>query len=353
MLIAAIWFVALTAFAAIIISGWMSRSLTLATRLQERLAARQSLLNAQNEFEYRLVSGFLSPRGLELPEKEERTSAIAPDAVFGFQFAASTHYIALDDRPYRMGSVVIRLQDDRGLITLNHPSPDTIGSLLSSYGVERGDRAVLIDRLLDYMGNSALQRLNGATAEDYKAAGRPPPRGAPLLTPWEALRVLSWDGYPALWREPGSLADLTTIGDAVQLNAQTAPAAVLATLPGMNADAAQRVVQYRQTHLVQSLDELSAVAGVGIGVDPMAMMFFPADAMDVTIAAGPQPVVQQFRLQLTPIAKEPFRVDYVVSRSVDPETQKLVANPKDLPEFPQIVPSPRPMVAANPGPAVR
>src|SRR6185503_4025367 len=106
---------------AVVIAGWMTRSLGLADRLQHRLAAHAALISAENELAFRVVSGFFSGRGLEVPTGAARERATVPDAAFGYRFAAATPYLSLDGRPYRLGSTIVHLQDSRGLLNLGRP----------------------------------------------------------------------------------------------------------------------------------------------------------------------------------------------------------------------------------------
>lgn len=334
-LLAAIWFIAVLALVAVAIAGWMERSLGLAQRLQERLAAHRATIDAENEIAFDMVTGYFSTRGLELPQGRELAAAMTPASPFGYNFAAETRYLALDDRPYKLGSVVVRLQDERGLYNLANPDPNLLGNLLRSYGVPYEDRGGLIDRLLDYMNKSPFSRLNGATSADYLSAGRPPPRGAPLLTPWEASRVLSWGGYPALWREPDALPDLTAIGDTVQLNPNTAPARVLRTLPGMDDEAVERVLKYRARYIIESDIDLDRAAGVNIPVDPFEyFFFFPSGNLRVTMLSADDPLVHSFELRWTAVGMAPYRVDYAVNVPADDDAANL-ARASGLPAFPE------------------
>lgn len=313
-LVAAIWFVALLALLGLVIESWMTGSIDLAARLQDRLKAHIAIQNAENEVAFRMLSGFFSVRGLELPQGVEGNAARAPDAALGgYQAAVGTPYIALDGRPYRLDSTIVRLQDDRGLYNLGHPDQTILGNLLGRYGVAYPDRGRLIDRLLDYMQKSDLHRLNGASAADYERAGKPVPRGEPLLTPWEPLRVLSWDAYPALWRGPTKLPNLTTTGNLVQINPNTAPEPILASLPGMDERAAERVVRYRQRFIMRNVGDLDLAAGVAVGVDPMSLMFFPSASLELTIEAAGDPLVKRLRLRLSPNGEAPYYIAYSVA----------------------------------------
>jgi hypothetical protein len=182
-LVATLWFVALLALVAVIIGGWVERSLGRASALQDRITARSEMIGAVNRVTFLMLTSYFSPRGLEVLTPEDLASTSLMDA-FGFSASNSNQFVGLDDRPYRLGDVVIKLQDDHGLYRLNFPDVDTLGRLLAEYGVSYGDSAVLNDRLLDYIDKSPLMRLNGANADSYLRAGRPPPRNNPLLTPW-------------------------------------------------------------------------------------------------------------------------------------------------------------------------
>ena len=217
MLVATLWFVALLALVAVIIGGWVERSLGRASALQDRLTARSEMIGAINRITFLMLTSYFSPRGLEIPTPEDLAGA-SPMDVFGFTPSDASQFIGLDNRPYRLGDVIIRLQDDHGLYKLNFPDVDTLGRLLAAYGVSYEDSAVLNDRLLDYIDKSPLMRLNGANADSYVRAGRPPPRNNPLLTPWEAYRVLGWDYYPNLWDSTTPLPAVATVRDIGGLN---------------------------------------------------------------------------------------------------------------------------------------
>lgn len=339
-LVAAIWFVAVLALVAVVISGWLNRSLGLAHRLQQRLTAHAALISTENEIAFDMVSGFFSVRGLELPTGAARDGALAPSSPFGYAFAADTADVVLDDRPYRLGSTVVRLQDDRGLFTLNHPDPLLLDPLLQRFGVSYEDQGALINRLLDYMSidaNGVLHRVNGATADDYRQAGELPPRSAPLLTPWEPLRVLSWADRAALWRGSEPLPELTTVGAFVQLNPNTAPEAILASLPGMNDAAAQRVIAYRQKFIMGDVADLDHAAQAAVAVDPMTLLFFPSPSIDLMVAPANDPLVYRLRISATPADPNPYRISYLVALPADDATARL-ADDATVPALPPAEP---------------
>jgi hypothetical protein len=332
-LIATIWFVALLALVAVVIAGWTARGLGHMTALAERTGARGEMIGALNEIAFAMLSGTYSPRGLELPSAQEMARASSSD-VFGFVPAAGTPFAALDDRPYRLGATVVRLQDERGLFNLDTPDPAALDRLLRIYGIAYDERGPLIDRLLDYMNRSELSHLNGAVAADYLQAGRPAPRGAPLLTPWEAWRVLGWDGYPQLWRDSaGALPQVATTGYTAAINPNTAPAPVLRSLPGIDERAAERIIRYRALYPLETPLDLTRAAGVPAPSDPTIVFFFPSGNLRVTLLSKQSPLAWQLLLRRTPNGKAPYRIDYAVAR---PRTaaDRALLDRADLPDLP-------------------
>lgn len=311
-LVAAIWFVALLALVAVAVAAWIEHSLGEATTLSERIAARAHMIGAANEVAFLMTTGYWSARGLELGNAGTITHQLMPDTL---AFAEATHsrFIALDNRPYRLGKVILRLQDNQGLLNLNYADRAFLGRVLSEYGVGEDERDTLIDRLRDYVGHSGLVHLNGADTTDYLQAGRPPPRHAPLLTPWEAYRVLGWNDYPRLWEARQPLPEIATVSRVVGLNPNTAPARVLRALPGMDKGTAQAVIRYRRRHLIFEESDLSAVSGVPFPIILGQFAFFPGDSLRVTLKAPKDPLAEVLSLTLTPGGPGPLRVDYAVA----------------------------------------
>ncbi len=295
-----------------------------------------------NRVAYLITTNYFSDRGLEVLRGQALADAGNMDHPFtSVTPAEGAPYVALDDRPYRLGDSVVRLQDERGLCNINFPDRGALGRLLGAYGVPYDDRDGLIDKLLDYIDrNPTLSRLNGATGRDYQEAGRPPPRNGPLLTPWEAYRVLGWDQYGSLWRGEAPLPEMIALnGNAIGLNPNTAPEAVLRSIPGLGDDQVAQVLQYRATYPINSADDLDRATGATLPYAPGQFLFFPASSLRLTLAAARDPEIHFVSLRLTPIGPTPYRIDYDVARPRSGADRDLVAR-KDMPAFPEFADSP-------------
>lgn len=122
-----------------------------------------------------------------------------------------THLIRTDGRPYQMdmkGPLVLRLQDQAGLINLNQLERDSFDRFLRLLGVNEGQYEVLYARFTDYRDMDQFRQPNGAEQPQY-AGARVPNR--PLIEPSEFLSILGVADQvdPRNWRrvEPGLVAD--------------------------------------------------------------------------------------------------------------------------------------------------
>ena len=340
-LVATIWFVALLALVAVIIVGWLERSLGGATALQDRIAAKSEMIGAVNRVAFIMVTSFYSPRGIEVGNADPLGDEAFPNTL-AFALSAGTPHIALDDRPYREDGTILRFQDDHGLLYLSDPDTYFLVGVLRQYGVSDNDRAVLLDRLLDYTDKSLLIRLNGANADTYIRAGQPPPRNSLLLTPWEAYRVLGWDEYGDLWKGKQPFPELVTVRAIAGINVNTAPAPVLRAIPGLDDNAVERLLNYRANRLILDPGDLDAAAGVALPFDPLRFAYGPADSLRLTLIAAHDPLVREIAIRLNPIGPMPYRIDYAIERPPTAADHALVAR-TDLPSLPMPadIPSPR------------
>jgi hypothetical protein len=330
-LVATLWFVALLALAAVVIEGWISTSLDRGASLGERVAARAALLSAKERIAFIMAGGSVSARGLELLPRDSASSpdVTAPSAATPLPEGP---FIALDDRPYRIGAVVIRLQDSAGLYDINNANRDTLDKFLKGFGVTSSDREKLSSTLFDYLGKSPDIRAGGILETDYSQAALPPPRHNPLLTPWELLRVLDWGEVKALWQDFPAIPELVTLGPIGGLNVNTAPAKVLTALSGMDESEAARLVLARAVRPITDLRDIQAVSGSFNG-ESRPLAFTPANIIRLKMTSPGEPLMLVMEIRLTPSGGAPYRVDYAFDIPQDATVRATVAAPP-LPALP-------------------
>lgn len=306
-----LWIVAGLALAAAVATQWVSAGLDRAAARQAEVRAERAMTNAEAALIFQFATQFLSNRGLEVYGDGGVTATRGGDPFN--DLPQSERYLALDGRHYTLGDVDIVIQDTRGLVNLNLANDDEVFRLLGLLGVAVEARGPLIAKLRDYIQPGELKRLNGAKSDDYRAAGREAPNFAPLVTPYEVLKVLDWDQHPSLARERGGIADLTTTSTSVGINFNTATPEVLSLIEGMNPQAVNALIDRRRRQPVVSIFDAQAASGVSVLDDPLRYIFFPADSFRVTFRLKDRPLERVMVFRLTPQqVNGPWRVDYAL-----------------------------------------
>lgn len=290
-LVATLWVIVLMTMAIGYFSERTSRALGLAQKNSENIQVLIEQQNARAELLYRLATTSISVYGLGPTEASS---------------------IALDNRPYRIGNLVMaRLQDNRGLVNLNYLSNERLYRLLGILGVAAEKRDALIDALLDYTDEDNLRRLNGAEAPEYRARGLPPPANDYLRTPFEARTILGWGTQRELW-ENLRLNELITTSPVAGLNPNTAPWQVLATLPNVTDDVARQMITQRQLRPLTHGD-IQQITGMSAGDMMFMISTIPGPSIRVIQTSPSRQWAMQYNVTLTPFDNgQPWHLDYTV-----------------------------------------
>jgi general secretion pathway protein K len=161
---------------------------------------------------------------------------------------------------FSFGGARIRMaiQDELGRIDLNHADEPVLIALFQSVGLGASAANRLADEILDWRDSTGLKRLNGATAQDYRAAGFDyTPRNGPFQSVDELQLVL--DMTPELFRQVQPA--ITVYSGRQFIDPQFAPPEALLAMPAMNADAATSFISARSNQ-----GGGSAYAGTRAGV---------------------------------------------------------------------------------------
>jgi general secretion pathway protein K len=133
-------------------------------------------------------------------------------------------------------SIRIRIHDELGKIDLNQTDGSTLVKLFQSTGIDPPAAEALVDKVLDWRDATPFKRVNGAKADEYRAAGYDYlPRNGPFQSVDELTLVMGMtrDLYKRV--EPA----LTVYSGRQFVDPQFATPEVLAALPSLaNAHAA-------------------------------------------------------------------------------------------------------------------
>ncbi|MDD2914411.1 MAG: type II secretion system protein GspK [Gallionella sp.] len=317
-LVLTLWIMVIVSIAAGYFSERVARSIELAQQSRQNTRAIIDMAGTKAEILYRLGTVSLTEYGA----------------------GRGNTAIALDNRPYYgFGKTIIRLQDTRGLLNLNLTEDSRMQRFLGLLEIPAEQRGPMIDTLRDFIDEDKLHRLNGAEDDEYRAQGLPPPPNRNLVTPWESKRIIGWRNAPELWKN-GRLVELTTTSFSVGINPNTAPADVLATLPGVTEEFAQAIIARRQlspiTQEGQIVEITSTPLNLGLGTGIIAI---PSDTIRITQSTQGVPWALQYIIKLTPNDKDaPWQTDYYSRVSLDrrdetkADIQELPARSSALPD---------------------
>jgi general secretion pathway protein K len=301
---------------------WVSSALDGAFAYRQQVEAERKLAEAETLTVYLYLTRPRSFRGIELLNATQ-LRPVRPDSP-----AAPTplgeNYLRLDNHFYRLGDVVLRLQDARGLINLNFGSADDLFALLGLFGVPVEDRAGLIAKLQDYIDPDSLSRLNGAETRQYEETGMDPPTNASLRTPWEVRRILDWGKVKGIAAEDTKWATLTSTEPVTGFNVNTAPRELLSLMPWMTQEAVDNVVNWRATQPITSNWQFGLLTGIRVPEGPGSFSSFPSQSVILTLTARDWPLERRIALRETPQSRDrPWAIDY------DVEVPRATRNDKD------------------------
>jgi general secretion pathway protein K len=168
----------------------------------------------------RAVLGLLEAR----PDRRWRTDGIAQS----FDFAGAHARISI--------------QDELGRIDINHAEDALLVSLFRSVGLDEHAAGSLVDKVLDWRDSSALKRINGAKAEDYRLAGyNYRPRNGPFQSLDELKLIIGMT--PQIFRrvEPA----ITVYSGHPFIDPNVAPREALLALTNMDAGKVASIIAAR------------------------------------------------------------------------------------------------------------
>lgn len=305
-------FLAVLTIAVTYFSERVAKGVEGAVQSQRQVSALVEMASTRAEFLYYFATGGFSPLGL----------GVAPETV-----------ISLDNRPYRgVGTDLIRLQDNRGLLNLNFPDLLLLQRLLLSRGVPAEKHPALFDALKDYSDIDDFRRLNGAEKEEYRAANLPPPPNEWLTTPLQLQSVYGWSELAELWRT-GNFMSLFSVARQSGFNPATAPRELLVALSGIeNKALIDEIISLRYTNPVLANAKAFALLAIQ-QADNDNLVTFPGNSIRITQSSPDIPWAIQTNITLTTFQDvAPWHIDYYAkvpseSKSSDENTIPRLPRP--------------------------
>lgn len=318
-LVSTLWILTIMTIAASFFAVWTQRAIEQATRLQADIQADIDQHSNLSTLLYIFATQRMTYAGVTTPHPE-RIREIGPKEYDplsgnGLSLAPRGDEIAFDDRIYHgLGETYFAIQDKAGLTGINNQDVVLYTErLLQQLGVPDGQRAPLLAKLQDYIDVDDLYRLNGAEAEQYEEQGKTPPSNRPLRTPAEVYKILDWDQQPPLW-DNYDLGQYSSVVSGGLPNFNTAPALVLQTVDGIDANSAQRLIQFRQTYPIDNIERISQALGFPISLDVFSTVFMASDDLRLTFWHKNSQRMRQVHIELTPFKEKqkPWKIHYAL-----------------------------------------
>jgi len=330
-LVVVLWLLVAMVVAAGAILLWSRERVADAASARAVVEDRIALIGTRDSLLYLAARVPMTMGGLPLaPIPPAELAARRLDDFGGFDKRPRGGELRLDDHPYRgLGEVVLRLQDEAGLVPIAMPVNAPLGAWLRAAGVPPRAHGRLVDALADYADPDGLRRLQGAEAREYERAGLTPPPDRPLLAVAELPRVLGFERLPAA-RLHALMASATTL-ESGALNLNSAPPALLAATVDRCDPRCRQAIAGRAAQPFLSAGDFEARSGARLPGDrDVDFRTAPSQTLRLTLA-GRSGRAWRLHVRWTPLAdrEAPWRIDAVdlVPRPVADEPPTPIDSP--------------------------
>ena len=275
--------------------------------LQFSLEARERRLAAANTVEL-AQSRAAAMAGIEHAQAQlERLARQLPFSSPGsFNQRAQDPWLGVDslvriDAEVGGARYEVRVREAGSALNVNRASEAQFRMLLTRLGFDYGLSDQLAQCLMDWRDEDVMHRVRGAEREEYIAQKRMIlPRDGPLQTLPELLQVMHMT--PEIY---DSIAPFLILEGTSPINVNTAPAAVLATLPGVSDAVVAGIIRLRESgRRFTSVAEVQATTGGGGTLSTRDVTF---DARTVLVTSTGWNVG----------GRTPVRIDAVITRGTN------------------------------------
>jgi general secretion pathway protein K len=159
-------------------------------------------------------------------------------------------------------SYEVRVESESGKVDVNLVGEEVLLEILKKGGLPEEEAASVRDAILDWRDGDDVARPRGAERAEYAQMPEPVvPRNGKIRGIGELLYV---KGVTKEFYEAFLSRVFTTHGNSAQVSFLRAPEIVLRSLPGVSAEAADRILAGRRGETPVSVGDLAAMAGEGL-----------------------------------------------------------------------------------------
>ncbi|MFO0753447.1 MAG: type II secretion system protein GspK [Thermodesulfovibrionales bacterium] len=162
------------------------------------------------------------------------------------------------------GSFRVRVVSESGKVDINSAPELLLRGLFSALGVQGEELDIAVDSIMDWKDSDDLHRLNGAEDDYYAALPNPYKAKNANFESLEELMLVRGVTPDLLYGSgdrKGLLQFITVNSGSAAVNINVAPREVLLAVPGMTAEMADAVLDYRATQEIKSVQEIRDLLG--------------------------------------------------------------------------------------------
>jgi len=165
------------------------------------------------------------------------------------------------------GKYSVRITGEDGKLDINLLSDSSgviLGNILRNAGVEPEEADSIVDCVLDWKDADNLHRLNGVEDEYYLSLKNPYRARNGEIESLEELLLIKGVTPEILFGgkgKKGIIGLLTVHSRSSTINPNSAPREILAAIPGIGPEAAERIVAHREISEFNSIEEVRGIAG--------------------------------------------------------------------------------------------
>lgn len=315
-LIAVLGLLMLLSLVAAFISGYAEQRLEQTYQLQRQLQGQLDRDATMATLLHVLATRPLMQNAILLrnPQQEARSSFDPfADSFAGVKVEDYPHLLVEGTRYRGIGGSAFSLQDEGPLLSLLEPDRQRWTRFFAQHGLSPQQAERFLDQLQDYTDRDDVRRLNGATSADYLNQGLQVPPQRLMISPGQVFNLLD---AAALRPQLQAMLPYVTARSGQLNNLNTAPAAVLQSLPGFDAALAEAIVSERRQRPYADLSDANARLGRIIPLDPLTTPSRASPFMRIQLWSETADCRQPLWLGLssTPTSRTaPWEIDYLFS----------------------------------------
>ncbi|WP_409019931.1 hypothetical protein [Brevundimonas vesicularis] len=227
-----------------------------------------------------------------------------PDAMVPEADGNLSELVRLDGRPYLLdveGPMLVRLQDQAGMINLAHLRGQTLTKFLEEVGIDAAQQGRIQARLIDYTDTDSLRQPDGAEIDEYGPAGL---ANRHLRRASEFLSVLGVREMvePRAWRRVRD----ELAADKVQnsFNVNTAGPSALKVMLDLNPSQIATLQREREISVLTDTSMVDSLVGSRLPWEDEVFYTAPSSAMMIVLSDTRSAWTYRARLSSTPVSLE-------------------------------------------------